>query len=253
MKAWSIEDCRALRIAELKHHRELYEGLIHTYSVKATRSALGYHANEFDYKYRVLSQENSSPYIQILLNKSSDIDEIVKLLNTCGWYIADAVDIKLTHFHTKKEIDNLTSIKNLNYLMCRARFDIEIEEKFWPNYLYHISPLKNWKSIEEKGLIPKSEGKLIAHNDHIYLYDINNSEMSIEELVLLLHDKNKFIYDKYTAKFKDKYVLLKINMILQPDYFQLFYDPDLIYSYFTLDNISSGSIHLERIININSI
>lgn len=233
-KTWSIENCRALRVAELKYHRKIYESLIYTHSVKNTRGSLGYYVNEFNFKYRVLNRENSSPYVQIILNKSSDIVNINKLLNTCGWYIAHAIN-KLDEQYNIKEISELFKLKNLNYLLYTAKFIIELERKLWPDYLYHISPLKN---KDNKSLIKSKER---CGFDQICLYNINDENESVKKLIFDLQTRDKFA---------NRYILSRIFIKIAPDYFRLFYDPDLINNYFTLNTVSCGS-YSRKIIDVN--
>jgi hypothetical protein len=218
---------------------------------------LGYYTSIYSYRYRLIENENNAhPYIEIYnFDNIDDILELNKLMNTYGWYAIDIIDKYNKPHHEKSELKNFKEVKNIFSIIYRAKFDIEIDKKFWPRYLYHVSPSKNLDKINRYGLIPKSESKVTGHEDHIYLYDISDDKFTLEELAEEIHksglkeqlDKpKKNIPDHY----KNKYVVFKIDMEMQKDYFRLFADPDLTDSYFTLDNISSLSIHLEEIINL---
>jgi hypothetical protein len=196
------------------------------------------------------------PYIIIYILKNNPILEILeisKLMNNCGWYPMDIITIKGKRYHDKKTLKNFIVNEPIKYIIFRARFDIEIDKKFWPEYLYHLTHLKNLNKIKKYGLVPRSGEKLSGHEDHIYLYDISNKNYSMKKFAKDIEKNfiNIVTYKRMPEEYKGKYALLKIDMEMQKDYTKLFGDPDLQGAYFTLDNISPLSISLDEIIMIN--
>ncbi|MFA5154458.1 MAG: hypothetical protein WC554_18080 [Clostridia bacterium] len=241
----------ALSIKDVQEYNALYEGLIFTHSLKDTSSIISKLIPKYGFKYEFLKNEgNSFPYIKISFikdNSQRTISNVSQYLNNCGWFIADIIDINNNSFHKKNEIENIDKIKDINYIIYRAKFDTEIDLKQWPKFLYHITPYKNFKNIMKNGLIPKNENKLIKHEEYVHLYDINNSNFSLYELTKTLDAAR--IKNKNIEEIENKYVILKIDMSWLTHY-KLFCDPDLNFSYFMKNNIHPNCISKEKIIEI---
>lgn len=224
------------RLYQVRKHNVLYEGLITSYSVKDTIRYFtenikkkGLKNIRYSYSYNNLAL----PYIIILFNYNSYstiIGEwIISLFKVCGWEIADISDINGIKLRDKNNSFDEMINSNVGRFVFRAKFDVEIEKKNWPKYLYHMSPSIKKDKILKKGLIPKTENKLIKHEDAVYMLDMND-KIDIEILAQDLNDRS--------IKKHNSYSLFEINTTLFPEFFKLYMDPDLEYSYFTKDNIS---------------
>jgi len=238
----TISDLNEFLLNQLKEHNALYEGLIQSYSVK---DAIRYFAKNIktknikNVKYSLLNdRENGAlPYILISFNGKYSLElgkEIISWFKVCGW--------ELTSIFNDKEYTSIEKINDVKNFVFRAKFDVEILKKDWPEFLYHLSPKSKQDKIFKNGLIPKSENKLLKHEDAIYLFSINN-ELELEFLAKMLSDKSK--------KQEKEYSLFKIDTTRLQINFKLFVDPDLENSYFTKDNISPNAFSLERNINLD--
>jgi hypothetical protein len=169
-------------------------------------------------------------------------EKLLPLLNNLGYFISyieiygdDNTEIK--DKYDEKIIKNAFNNPVIHsiYLECEAKFDQKVNKV--PEFLYHISPLKNWEKIQKIGLIPKSKSKKAYHPERIYLG-------KDEKNIIRLAPK----FSKVTGL--NEWVLLKINTSYIPgDYLILYYDPNFKYGYYTLNNIPPQSI--EKIKDIN--
>jgi hypothetical protein len=236
MKEKSSFDYRAIQVKvllEQQKYLKLYEGLIQTYSVADTIKGLDLLNKKYDlnvnYSFIESEANKALPYIKILLKKDSldSRERIVNFFRTCGWYLIDILDKDGVSF--KNSIDSYQEIDSILYFIFRAKFDIEIEEKKWPKFLYHVTPYVFLDKIMKIGLVPKSLSKLVKHEDHIYMYD-DLTEEKLETLVFNLHISRSLVkFEKYP----NKYALLKIDLSKQSG-IRLYAGPDLDNGFFTL-------------------
>jgi len=239
----------------MQANEKLYEGLIQSYSVNDVIRGLHIlnknHNLNIKYSYRDSDQNRSLPYINIVFKKDEPEikDKVVNFFNTCGWYIIDIVTKDGISYKERKNIKNYNELFNINHFVFRAKFDTEIDPKNWPEYLYHVTPEVFFKKIIKNGLKPKSLGKNINHEEHIYLFDYLDNEETLN-LIINLHKKRKI--SEYEAK-PNIYILLKIDIYAQHGLTKLYVDPDLFNGYFTLNNIYPQSISKYKEIDLNKI
>lgn len=210
----------------------LYEGLITSYPINELLRILSNKIDKKTYKVEfILNYNIALPYIKIILSEKELEKDVIQLFKVGGWEVAD------------KKIDSKIS------LVFRAKFDTKIDKKYWPDFLYHITPLKNLKKIMKKGLIPKSHNKLLKHEDAIYLYNSDN----IEEL------QNMAIEILYKQSDHKEFAILEIdlrkkknidNPILTDRIFRLYSDPDMSNAFFTMENISPDEIKVIKIFTV---
>ena len=207
---------------DLKNSIKLYEGLTKSYDIKDTiryfSSKVIKHNKKGIITYSFIDNNKALPYIRIKLKEEIDksfLNEIINSFKVCGWELATS---------------------NLEYLIFRAKFDVEVKRKTWPDKLYHITPLKNKNRITKYGLVPKSGNKKLKHEDAIYFYS------KLEDTKILYNELKD-----YTEI--NKYILLEIEMVNMPRFFKLFRDPDKSDAYFTKDNVSIHAIKFLKEIN----
>jgi hypothetical protein len=168
-------------------------------------------------------------------------EKLLPLLNNLGYFISymeiygntdpntkNAVEIRDKYNETivKKAFQN-PEIHSI-YLECEAKFDQKVNKL--PEFLYHLTPLKNWEKIQKIGLAPKSRSKKSFHPDRVYLGKGEENTMKLA---------SKF----YQITGLNKWVLLEIDIDLIPGgYFTLYYDPNFKYGYYTLNNIPPQAI-----------
>jgi hypothetical protein len=203
----------------------LYEGLIKSYPIDKMLASLAYKIGPKNYKIEFISNFNNAlPYVRIIIKNKNLDSSIISLFKVGGWELAD----KETESDTK--------------LVFRAKYDTEVDSKYWPPFLYHITPIENINKIKKNGLIPKAYNKKIKHEDAIYFYNSNNIE-----------DLKHIAYQLYRETYYNDFVVLKIdlrckknidNPILKERRFRLYADPDMNNAYFTKENISPDDIEI---------
>jgi len=237
---------RTKLIKQIVDHKKLYEGLIQTYPVKSTIHGLSTLMKVHNLKIKYNSVGNSSnktlSHIHIMFNiyNSIDGDLIVNFFNKCGWQLGLVIDKKTEVFKDSNKLLNYNSIKDIYKFIFRAKFEMEISKKDYPEYLYHITPKIYLNKILKTGLKPKGLSKLFNHKPGIYLFDFISEENTLDLVKELDAKRNKTentIYNNiYNTTYINTYYILKIE-VPNHDLFKLFIDPDLPNGYFTLDNI----------------
>lgn len=210
----------------------LYEGLIKSYPIDKMLSSLAHKIGFKNYKVEFICNFNKAlPYVKIVISDKNLYEPIISLFKVGGWELADK----------KIEIDTK--------LVFKAKYDTEVNSRYWPAFLYHITPVENINKIKKNGLIPRAYNKKIKHEDTIYFYSANN----IEEL-------KHIAYQLYKETYYNDFAVLKIdlrgkknidNPILKERRFRLYADPDMHNAYFTKENISPDDIEVIEQFKIN--
>lgn len=113
-------------------------------------------------------------------------------------------------------------------------------------YLYHITPIKNLKSIQENGFIPHSreqemKGYVCYPERTFFLPSVENkidNIVMVERMALQLfnHIPGK------TFKTPSEYAIFTIDMRKIPENIEMFYDPDSDYGIYVKENIPATCI-----------
>jgi hypothetical protein len=211
---------------------ELYEGLILSQPMSKVFTVFN---NKFKDKLK-LSRNNifnlKVSLIPFSINKQY-YNEVIQLMNNLGWF--------LSVIEYKKN-DKIVTMTNINLkdidgdyvnLYFESKFDLLIDNKFLPKFIYHIS-LKQYKDkILKSGLIPKTKSKLTFHPERIYF---------------LSKEKDYIELSKQLYPTETEFILIKINTTHLKDK-RFIIDPNKINGIFTLENISPSNI--EEIIEFN--
>ena len=243
------QDLNEFLLDKLKSHNLLYEGLIKSYSTKDTIRYITNNIKHNDIKgikYSLLDNSfyNALPYVLITFKEySSDLaNNIISWFKVCGWELASILDSSGEPYNPTS---NFINIKDNKQFIFRAKFDMEIERDKWPIFLYHLSPMSKETKILKKGLIPRSENKLLKHEDAIYMFNLINEsklDIEVENIAKMLSEKSKN-KEKIYSLYKIETSFLQKNLIL-------YVDPDFNNSYFTKDNISVNAFKFIKHINI---
>jgi hypothetical protein len=89
------------------------------------------------------------------------------LINNLGYYIAGMITEGKTFINNEWDSADWVNGVEVENISIEPKYDIEVTNI--PEYLYHATLKKNTKSIEKKGLIPRSNNKILNHPDRIYL------------------------------------------------------------------------------------
>jgi hypothetical protein len=224
-----------LKIYKEEYELNLQEGLIKTTPIGEAVYILKKQFPNWIFQYE---KGNKDFTIEILKIKdgiqSEYFEKLLPLLNNLGYFISymetygDGIEIK--DKYNEKIVKNAFQNPLIHsiYLECEAKFDQKVNKI--PEFLYHITPLRNWEKIKNIGLAPKSRSKRAYHPERIYLGKDEKNTIKLAP---------KFYQDTGL----NEWVLLKINTELVPgDYLRLYYDPNYKYGYYTLNNIPPQAI-----------
>jgi hypothetical protein len=152
-------------------------------------------------------------------------DQFANLLNSInffGYYPSFYItynESKTGYYHLKYDESIVKKLATtagefLFYLVCEAKYDIEISEYELPDKLYHITDSKNKEKILRIGLVPRSKEKIYKHPDRIYFslnmddldYLRHNTEFkrSTDEFSVIEFDLNALRKNKRMRFFKDE-------------------------------------------------
>ena len=252
------------KIGELiAEQNNLYEGLIKTYSVHETRRKL-----ESDFstlKFKISTNDNNlTNYFLIYVNNTIIPTELIRIMNTYGWYLASPISDKIN--------EKLFSIAdgNVETFRFEAKYDTEItdeidyDESHKIKYL-HITQYSNINNIINKGLVPKSNSRDTYHPERIYLLPI------ITEIKGIINLLTQFFFikkSKIKGKTKldqtirekniEKYAVLEVDLgyIMQTEFgttkpkTRLFRDPNAPGCVYTMENIHPRNITLRYIVEL---
>lgn len=207
---------------EFKKEFEINEGLIITHSLSQTCSILSRKNCKITTK-----QNYNSPkiIIETILN-----DDILKTINNLGWFISFIISEK----YSGKISDGIISkLINSNVkITLEAKYDILLDEKELPNFIYHITTVDKLNKIKNKGLVPKSNTKLNNHPERIYFSLTRNDS---DELLQRLK--------RHISPTKEQ-ITLKINTKDLQSFVKFYYDVNSKGIY-TMNNINPLSIEIE--------
>lgn len=103
-------------------------------------------------------------------------------------------------------------------------------------YLYHWTPLYNYKSISVEGLKPRSENQMFDYPDRLHLIKGNLSRDKILDIGRQLCKANKRL------KNSAKYVLLSVDLAKVPRETEIYYDPRYEGGYYLKTSIPPEAI-----------
>lgn len=234
-----------------EEQNRIYEGLITTYGIGSSMGILQREWPSIRVKrgQNIYGLEGNDFSIKINLDivPLKEIPKVFLKINTCGWFIStidlfkdkqgfDKIEKNISFLTLEKHID-LAKDKNVDInfidLYLEAKFDIEMDKKFLPTVLYHITPKDYKAKIEKNGLVPKSTAKSAEHPERIYL--VANKSYAISDLYPELKARSKL--HKH-----EPWIILTISMIDFPSHHQIFMDPNCPYAVYVLANISPYSI-----------
>lgn len=123
-----------------------------------------------------------------------------------------------------------------------SKFLADITDLIYSKYkkLYHITPARNFRSIEKKGLIPRSYNKRSDYPDRVYFLKTDNAA----EYESLAKSSNPDIHE---------WSLLEIDISREPvtgRRYRFYNDPFMNNAVFTYDNIHPGLVTLKRTFRI---
>lgn len=143
---------------EISNSYPLKEGIHTSFDKDSVLSIFKKRYLEYDYD---LDKDGS---IYIYGNLDNNFEDIMKLVQLCGWFPSNIfINQEWNIFIDKKIYSNIDGIS------IEPIRDIIIKNK--PKVLYHVSDSIYDKKISKIGLIPKSKSKLSNHPDRIYLTD----------------------------------------------------------------------------------
>lgn len=227
-----------------KKELDLYEGLITTYPISQTIISL-----KIRFKNIRISRPQNQFGIEVnhfnitLENLTNhELKELFTLINTCGWFITlvnflsdkkpvDEIFHNITPDSITSKIVEIGS-NGLKFFI-EAKFDLELDRKFFQKYLYHFSPKLFEDRIKKHGLVPRSQSEVASYPDRIYL--AGNEETG-----------RKYLYPDLKAQSKrfksSPWVLITIDPTKIPDHQKFFKDPNYSQGVYTLANITPYAI-----------
>ncbi len=188
------------------------EGLLYTYPPSTIFSYLQ-HSLGFD-KYQIqLIQEDEkikSKYFEILILQRN-LDNVEKLMkfmeNICGWAPSIFISTfgtnlgKFTYSTFEKLYDELIENERSTFIIrFEAKFNISLDNKYLPDYLYHVSLNSNVKKILKIGIKPTSKSKISSHLDRIYLTLTLDDAYTLKSLFLKNYPQKEFAILKIDTK-----------------------------------------------------
>ncbi len=229
-------ECSTKQIEEyLMGQYKITEGLIRTSPIGLTIYGVGIYVDDNDKVYKKKGEDNVF-YVDVKQVKDKKYtDKILTIANNYGWFPSH---LKVTYTDTQygkiergdkftqERYETSFTLPQLGLLIkFEAKYDIEIDSKFYPKKLYHCTFLRKWEKIYKFGLYPKGNEKRLAHPDRIYL--------AKTEDVAKLFAKNSKLQPK------DKmWVLLEIDFANVSDHVHLYKDPNFKESgYYVVHNI----------------
>src|SRR3990167_721669 len=125
------------------------------------------------------------------------------------------------------------NLQKIIYILLEAKFDLEIDEKDWPDKLYHVTRQDVLHKIKKIGITPRTESKKSTHTERVYFAKNYNSA--------------KIIYHQFKKDYSNqKFAILEINPKLV-NYLRLFDDPNFKgYGYYGLVNVPPDAIKIVK-------
>lgn len=226
---------------KINEQTKLYEGLIKTHPIDKTITIMKRLFG--DNVLLIDSIGINSVQIAFKNNNKDVINNVIKYMNSLGWFIAEPKD--------ENSLD--VELKDKNpVLFFQAKFDLEQfprDKDGKPCKLYHLTPLVNLNKISKIGLVPKSNSKQTYHPERIYFFTEILSDTEIIELVMGLYYTNKNI-----SKYKDRYILLEVELSKYDNPpIRFFNDPNLNNAVYTLEPVHPRTIETKVVFLIYQI
>lgn len=201
----------------------LQEGLVLSYPVKKVMDEIRKYMESDGNIIEALAESES--VIKILVTKgfTGNVKESLKsLTDLCGWHLTGSGEYS----------------KGLDVIYYESKFPADITDSIYLKYkkLYHITPARNFRSIEKKGLIPRSYNKRSDYPDRVYFLKTDN----VAEYESLAKSSNPDIHE---------WSLLEIDISKEPvtgRRYRFYNDPFMNNAVFTYDNIHPGLVTLKR-------
>ena len=227
-------------------YRQIKEGLLTEFlstvnprvTVKQLISKLG----PFDYE---ISKEGiKSNFIRIIFEpKDANVRmyDAVEMLEKFGWYpsamVVDGWDYR--KFSLEPAIKQLKGARDM-IVIFEPTHD---PEQAIPNYLYHITSGLYADSIDQKGLIPKTHGKLAEHPGRVYvLGSIDGGDSQIDSYMLETFARQLYGAMNYKAKERTEAMVVYRIDSSKVNNFKLHEDPNFeplrMRGYYTYNNIA---------------
>lgn len=231
-------------------YRQIKEGLLteflKTVDPQVTVKQLSKKLGAFDYD---ISREGiASSFIKIIFqpeDADTRLSDAVEMLKKFGWYPSAAVveGWRYEKFSLQSAIAELYRGQEI-MVIFEPTHDPEQEV---PTYLYHITSQLYTDSIDKRGLIPKTHGKLAQHPGRVYLTgskDGGSTQMEKSDL-------GNFVEQLYYAMKRDARQKTKEMVVYRVDTkkvnnLQLLEDPNFVSSrikgYYTYTNIPPSAM-----------
>jgi hypothetical protein len=174
-------------------------------------------------------------------NQFLNIDEVIKFLDSFGWFPALVNGYKFGKNPLEHFIFNSKTIE----IDFEPRYDLRIFPT--ENKIYHLTFDIHWNNIEDKGLTPKNKSKISNHAERIYFINEYN-EREFDRL-------GKFLYNTLnieTKKYIKECYVLEINISELKKEKQFYRDPNYSLGIWTYENIPPFYIKVIEKIEINS-
>lgn len=214
------------------------EEIDRTLSIEETKDELKklLKLSDWQISQRVIPDQGANK-IQLII-VYADLDEnkniIIEAMNGCGWTIAKS---------GKKSMNDKVWIAMSFDPMYQS--DVTSEALSF-NYLFHITPSYNVPSINNVGLIPRSENRFFQYPDRLHVIKGNLSERQIYTIgIQLCRANNKVEND-------GNYTLYAIDTNKIPENVRFYYDPRYAGGYYTKMSIPKDCLEIIGKVNFNT-
>lgn len=201
-------------------HTPLREGMYRTYPPQTTVRYMKEYFDLSNDEIGIDTQNSSQRIIIQILNYAENIQDVIKGMNLCGYFLAMP-----KYFDGFKEGEKLT-------LTFEARNSLDIRKEIESDeVLYHITPKYNLEKILRFGFTPKTKNGLFNYPHRVYFLRGN---LDPEEIINL---GQELCYNNNSYGNDGKYVLFQIDISKIPQNVTFFYDPDYKNGVYTMSNI----------------
>ena len=163
---------------------------------------------------------------------SDNLKRVVKAFNTCGYF--------LSYPKREKIPQNEWVTLQFEPIHQKEVGDVIRKEE---NFLYHITPSRNFNKIKHIGLSPRTKNDVFDYPDRVYYI---RGSLGLNKTLLLGYT----LYQSVESEKKDgNYSILKINLNELPEYIEFYYDSNFEYGVYSLNNIHPSLITMVEEIN----
>lgn len=216
------------------------EGLIKTWPIDKSVSILK------SSKYQCDIDKQKENCFNLQLFKEQSLDRMLVQTNNLGWFpsyywfmVGDTYLDKGKY--VKEDIEENREKYESIIFRFEAKYDIRVENI--PKYLFHVTPRQKAMKILTLGLVPKSNSMTSSHPPRIF---ISKNDESLEKMIR----NNPNAWEK---SIDGKWIILRINTALIPNYFKIFKDPNAGKdAYFTLNNIPAKALEIIKTFEIET-